>query len=79
MSLDNIELVFDVDALKLIVEQAKERKSGARALRSIIESVMIPIMFDLPGQEDIQKCIITADVINKKSEPIIIRQQNIAG
>ncbi|MEI6089116.1 MAG: ATP-dependent Clp protease ATP-binding subunit ClpX [bacterium] len=76
MSLDNIELVFDADALKLIVEKAKERKSGARALRSIIESVMIPIMYDLPGQPDIQKCIITADVITNKSEPMIIRQSN---
>lgn len=76
MSLDKVELVFDADALKLIVEKAKERKSGARSLRSIIESVMIPIMYDLPGQMDIQKCVITADVIINNSEPIIIRQKN---
>ena len=69
-------MVFDVDALKIIVEKAKERKSGARALRSIIESVMIPIMYDLPGQPDIQKCIITTDVITKKADPIIIRQKD---
>ena len=61
---------FTDNALKCIVEKAKKRKTGARALRSIIEDAMIDIMFEAPSKNDINSCLITEDVINNKSKPI---------
>jgi len=68
--LENIHLEFTSDALKAIVNKAQERKTGARALRSIIEDSMIDIMFEAPSKNNINSCLITEDVINKKSKPI---------
>ena len=61
--IDNINLTFDDNALELVVEKAEDRKIGARALRSILEEVMIDIMFDLPSKKNIKSCKITTDVI----------------
>ena len=68
--LEEIHLDFTDNALKCIVEKAKKRKTGARALRSIIEDAMIDIMFEAPSKNDINSCLITEDVINNKSKPI---------
>ncbi len=70
--MEGIELEFDPFAIEAVVEKAMERKTGARALRSIIEDIMLDIMFDLPNKEKVEKCIITKDVIEKGSEPIYI-------
>ena len=67
--LENIYLEFTANALKAIVEKAQKRKTGARALRSIIEDSMMDIMFETPSKNNINSCIITEDVINKKSKP----------
>ncbi len=67
--LENIHLEFTSNALKAIVEKAQKRKTGARALRSIIEDSMMDIMFETPSKNNINSCIITEDVINKKSKP----------
>jgi ATP-dependent Clp protease ATP-binding subunit ClpX len=66
--LDNVELEFEKDALELIAQKAIERKTGARGLRSIMEDIMLDIMFDLPNLNN-KKVIITKDVVNKTSEP----------
>lgn len=66
--LDNVELEFEKDALELIAKKAIERKTGARGLRSIMEDIMLDIMFDLPNLNN-KKVIITKDVVNKTSEP----------
>ncbi len=71
--MDGIELEFDPFAVDDIVQKAMERKSGARALRSIVEHFMLDIMYDLPGKKSIQKCIITKDVINKGKEPLFLK------
>ena len=68
--LENINLEFTPQALDVIVKKAKLRKTGARALRSIIEDAMLDIMFESPSKNDINSCLITDDVINKKSKPI---------
>ena len=67
--LEKIHLEFTANALKAIVEKAQKRKTGARALRSIIEDSMMDIMFETPSKNNINSCIITEDVINKKSKP----------
>jgi len=68
--MDDVELEFEPDALQEIVKLAKKRKTGARALRSILEDVMLELMYDIPSRSDIKHCIITKDYISKKSIPI---------
>ena len=63
--MDEVELEFQEDALKEIAIKAIERKTGARGLRSIIEDLMLDVMFELPSREDIKKCIITKDTVIK--------------
>jgi ATP-dependent Clp protease ATP-binding subunit ClpX len=70
--MEGIELEFDPFAIDAIVERAMERKTGARALRSIVEEFMLDIMFSLPDKENVDKCIITKDVIEFNAEPIFI-------
>jgi len=71
--MEGVELEFDPFALDAIVEKAMERKTGARALRSIVENFMLDIMYDLPAKKNIEKCIITRDVVEKNSEPIFVK------
>ena len=70
--MEGIELEFDPFAIDAIVERAMERKTGARALRSIVEDFMLDIMFILPDKENVDKCIITKDVVEINAEPIFI-------
>mgnify|MGYP001165964031 FL=1 len=64
--MDQVDLEFEEDALKAIAKKAIERKTGARGLRSIIEGIMLDVMFELPSREDIEKCIITLDTVEKE-------------
>jgi len=73
--IDGMMLEFQDDALVAIIEEAKKRKTGARALRSIIEDRMVGIMFDLPSKKDYSQCIISRDVILEKKEPIYIKKK----
>ncbi|WP_368652226.1 ATP-dependent protease ATP-binding subunit ClpX [Ornithinibacillus sp. 4-3] len=61
--MDDVELEFEKDALVEIAKKAVERKTGARGLRSIIETIMLDVMFDLPSREDIEKCVITKETV----------------
>lgn len=74
--MENVELVFDNDALEYVVEVAIERGTGARALRSVLEDVMLDIMFELPGMKNLKTCIITKDCIERKSEPIFLYDES---
>lgn len=70
--MDDVVLEFEEDALELIAEKAIERKTGARGLRGIIEESMLDIMFEIPSRDDIEKCIITKESVEKKSEPTLV-------
>ncbi|TFB24952.1 ATP-dependent protease ATP-binding subunit ClpX [Filobacillus milosensis] len=63
--IDDVELEFEEDALREISNKAIERKTGARGLRSIIEGIMLDVMFELPSRDDIEKCIITAETVKQ--------------
>ena len=76
LELDGVELEFEEDALNAIVEKAIERNTGARGLRSIIEDIMRDIMFDIPTNPKIEKCIITKDTVLNKKEPKLIINEN---
>jgi ATP-dependent Clp protease ATP-binding subunit ClpX len=71
-AMEGVELEFDPFAIDGIVKKAIERKTGARALRSILEDFMIDIMFELPSKENVVKCIITGDTVNNNAQPIYI-------
>lgn len=69
--MDNIELEFEMDAMQEIARMALKQKTGARGLRTIIENIMLEIMYDIPEEKDIKKCIITKDtVVNHKPKLI---------
>ncbi|ACF14760.1 ATP-dependent Clp protease, ATP-binding subunit ClpX [Chloroherpeton thalassium ATCC 35110] len=70
--MENVELIFDTDALDLVVDTAVKRGTGARALRSVLEEVMLNIMFDLPNMNEVKTCIITKECIEKKAEPMYL-------
>ena len=71
LALDEVNLVFDDDALHAIAVKAKERKLGARALRAIIEEFMLDIMYEVPKDDDIGTVTITADYVNGQGGPRI--------
>ncbi len=74
--LDNVELEFEKEALEKIVDKAIERKTGARGLRSIIEEIMRDIMFEIPSNPKIEKCIITKETVENGEAPKIIINNN---
>ncbi len=71
--MEGIELEFDPFAVDAIVKKAMMRKTGARALRSIVEDFMLDIMYELPGMKDIEKCIITKEVVEEGAEPLFLK------
>lgn len=75
-AMDNVELDFETEALGLIVDKAIERKTGARGLRSIIEEIMRDIMFEIPSNPKIEKCIVTKETVANGESPKIIINNN---
>ncbi|MFV8828724.1 ATP-dependent protease ATP-binding subunit ClpX [Alkalihalobacterium sp. APHAB7] len=72
LEMDDVELEFTEDALSAIANKAIERKTGARGLRSIIEGIMLDVMFDLPSREDIAKCVITKESVEDNQMPKLL-------
>ena len=72
LELDNVELEFEQEALEVIVDKAIERKTGARGLRSIIEEIMRDIMFEIPSNPKIEKCIVTKETVLEKKAPTLV-------
>ncbi len=75
LDLDGVNLEFQNDALKTIAQEALRRKTGARGLRSILEDIMLEIMYDIPSRQDITKCVVTKDTILNKEKPIVISME----
>ena len=71
-SLDGVDLEFADDAFAAVAKLALERETGARGLRAILEEKMLPLMYDIPSRDDVEKIIITADFINGKGEAKIL-------
>jgi ATP-dependent Clp protease ATP-binding subunit ClpX len=75
LKLEGVDLTFTKDALKAIAEEAMKRKSGARGLRSIMEGIMLDIMYEIPDMEGVKECIISQDVVLKGKPPIIVYER----
>jgi len=69
-AMEDVELEFEEDALISVVDKARERKTGARGLRSILEEAMLDIMFIIPSMSNVKRCIITRETILKKAPPL---------
>ena len=74
-SMEDVKLTFTEEAISLIAKQAIELGTGARGLRSVIEDIMLDVMYDIPSREDVEECIISGDVVNKKTPPIVITRK----
>jgi ATP-dependent Clp protease ATP-binding subunit ClpX len=75
--LENVELKFTDEALLAIAKDATDRKSGARGLRAILESVMLDIMYDIPTTSGIQECVINEEVITKAEPPLLLYENQV--
>ena len=69
---DGVELAFTDGALGAIAREAMQRSTGARALRTIIEEVMLNIMYEIPSSKDVKKCIISEDTVRERIDPTLI-------
>ena len=67
LRMDNIQLEFEEDAIVAIAQEAFRRRTGARALRGIVEEIMLDVMYELPSRKDVQDCTITKDMVEKRS------------
>ena len=72
-SYDGVKLSFSNNAVEAIAELAVERKTGARGLRSIMENVMMDVMYQVPSDDSIRECKITREAVEGTSEPVVIR------
>ena len=73
---EGVELVFEHDALAEIAQKAIERETGARGLRSIMEQILRKTMFDIPSVDDVEQCIVDADVVNGISEVRLVKKED---
>ncbi len=67
LKMDNVRLEFQPDALRAIAQEAFRRKTGARALRGILEELMLDVMYELPSRKDVTRCVITREMVEKRS------------
>lgn len=71
---DHVSLHFEDDAIDLIAEEAYERKTGARGLRSIMEKTMMDVMYEIPSDENVTECVITRSAVEGESKPFLVRK-----
>jgi ATP-dependent Clp protease ATP-binding subunit ClpX len=77
LQLDKVELVFTGGALEAAAELALNRKTGARALRSIVEEALLDVMYDIPDRTDVRKCIITEETIREGRAPLLLTKAEL--
>ena len=70
--MDNVELVFTSEALQAISETALEEKTGARGLRTVLEDLLLEVMFEIPGRPEIIKCVVSLDTVADRKPPVLL-------
>ena len=70
--MENVHLKFTEGALTAISAEAIQRDTGARGLRAILEEIMLDVMYDLPGRDNVKECIISEEVVERKKDPILV-------
>ena len=77
LAMDGVELIFTPESIDSISTEARKRKTGARALRSIIEEIMLDIMYEVPSLDNVKKCVVTPEVILDKVQPTLIYESDV--
>ena len=72
---DDVELSFKDEAVTEIAKKAMERKTGARGLRSIMENILMDVMYRIPSDDTIEQCVITKEVVDGTSEPLVVHRE----
>ena len=72
---EDVGLRFSAGALEAVARQALKRRSGARGLRSILASVMLDLMYEIPSRSDVEECVINEEVIEQGSKPLLVLKQ----
>lgn len=72
LEMDNVDLIFEDEAVGEIAQKALDRKTGARGLRAIFEEIMINVMYDVPSRDDVDKCIIKKETVVNREEPEVV-------
>ncbi len=70
--MDGVELVFTDDALRVVADEAIRHRTGARGLRTVLETALMEVMYDIPGRGDVKKCIVSAETILQKQRPLLL-------
>ena len=72
--MDDVELVFTEDALHAIAEDAIEQKTGARGLRTVVEELLLDVMYDAPSMPEIRKCVVSAETVRNRTRPLLVTE-----
>ena len=74
--MDGVELEFCDDALSAVADLTLEKKTGARGLRSIMENIMMDVMYEIPSDDTIESCVITKEAVEGDSQPFIVHRES---
>ncbi|HEX5418270.1 MAG TPA: ATP-dependent Clp protease ATP-binding subunit ClpX, partial [Chloroflexota bacterium] len=72
LALDKVELVMTPEALDAAAEEALKLKTGARGLRTVIEEILLDVMYEIPSRSDVKKCVINAETIHNRKSPLLV-------
>jgi ATP-dependent Clp protease ATP-binding subunit ClpX len=75
LELDNVQLIFTDEALQAVAKEAMRQKTGARGLRTIVERVLLDVMYEIPGRDDVARCIVNAENITQNTRPLLLNDQ----
>ena len=76
--MDGVELSFTPEALDAIAEQAIDEMTGARGLRTVVEDLLLDVMFEVPGRPEVKKCVVNADTVKRQERPLLLNDQGLA-
>ncbi len=76
LQMDGVALEFEPEALRLIAAKALEQKTGARGLRTVVEGIMLDVMYNVPSEGHVSKCVITQAAVEKAEQPLIVRSKS---
>ncbi len=75
LELDNVQLIFTDEALRAVAHEAMRQKTGARGLRTIVERVLLDVMYEIPGRDDVASCVVNAENITQRTRPLLLNDK----
>ncbi len=76
LELDGVQLIFSDEALRAVAKEAMRHKTGARGLRTIVERVLLDVMYEVPGRDDVARCMVNAENITRGTRPLLLSEKN---